>query len=155
MEKKRIYVMSDDSMTNEIINIKYKRLMTQKKKNQNEQEVKAKATKSKRKSNKKEVNPQKVDLSVQEEPVQENPIDKNVEDEKFTFVAEEILGTIKPDEDCGRGCNPEYDAILAKFDKTLEEIDERFKSNEELTERLLKEHQECESFVDEFLDEED
>ncbi len=142
-------------MTNEIINIKYKRLMTQKKKNQNEQEVKAKATKSKRKSNKKEVNPQKVDLSVQEEPVQENPIDKNVEDEKFTFVAEEILGTIKPDEDCGRGCNPEYDAILAKFDKTLEEIDERFKSNEELTERLLKEHQECESFVDEFLDEED
>ncbi len=147
--------MSDDSMTNEIINIKYKRLMTQKKKNQNEQEVKAKATKSKRKSNKKEVNPQKVDLSVQEEPVQENPIDKNVEDEKFTFVAEEILGTIKPDEDCGRGCNPEYDAILAKFDKTLEEIDERFKSNEELTERLLKEHQECESFVDEFLDEED
>ena len=147
--------MSDDSMTNEIINIKYKRLMTQKKKNQNEQEVKAKATKSKRKSNKKEVNPQKVDLSVQEEPVQENPVDKNVEDEKFTFVAEEILGTIKPDEDCGRGCNPEYDAILAKFDKTLEEIDERFKSNEELTERLLKEHQECESFVDEFLDEED
>ena len=147
--------MSDDSMTNEIINIKYKRLMTQKKKNQNEQEVKAKATKSKRKSNKKEVNPQKVDLSVQEEPVQENPIDKNVEDEKFTFVAEEILGTIRPDEDCGRGCNPEYDAILAKFDKTLEEIDERFKSNEELTERLLKEHQECESFVDEFLDEED
>ena len=147
--------MSDDSMTNEIINIKYKRLMTQKKKNQNEQEVKAKATKSKRKSNKKEVNPQKVDLSVQEEPVQENPIDKNVEDEKFTFVAEEILGTIKPDEDCGRGCNPEYDAILAKFDKTLEEIDERFKSNEELTERLLKEHQECESFVDEFINEED
>lgn len=147
--------MSDDSMTNEIINIKYKRLMTQKKKNQNEQEVKAKATKSKRKSNKKEVNPQKVDLSVQEEPIQENPIDKNMEDEKFTFVAEEILGTIKPDEDCGRGCNPEYDAILAKFDKTLEEIDERFKSNEELTERLLKEHQECESFVDEFLDEED
>lgn len=147
--------MSDDSMTNEIINIKYKRLMTQKKKNQNEQEVKAKATKSKRKSNKKEVNPQKVDLSVQEEPVQENPIDKNVEDEKFTFVAEEILGTIKPDEDCGRGCNPEYDAILAKFDKTLEEIDERFKSNEELTERLLKEHQECESFVDEFLNEDD
>lgn len=147
--------MSDDSMTNEIINIKYKRLMTQKKKNQNEQEVKAKATKSRRKSNKKEVNPQKVDLSVQEEPVQENPIDKNVEDEKFTFIAEEILGTIKPDEDCGRGCNPEYDAILAKFDKTLEEIDERFKSNEELTERLLKEHQECESFVDEFLDEED
>ena len=142
-------------MTNEIINIKYKRLMTQKKKNQNEQEVKAKATKSKRKSNKKEVNPQKVDLSVQEEPIQENPIDKNMEDEKFTFVAEEILGTIKPDEDCGRGCNPEYDAILAKFDKTLEEIDERFKSNEELTERLLKEHQECESFVDEFLDEED
>ena len=147
--------MSDDSMTNEIINIKYKRLMTQKKKNQNEQEVKAKATKSKRKSSKKEINLQKVDLSVQEEPVQENPIDKNVEDEKFTFVAEEILGTIKPDEDCGRGCNPEYDAILAKFDKTLEEIDERFKSNEELTERLLKEHQECESFVDEFLDEED
>lgn len=39
--------MSDDSMTNEIINIKYKRLMTQKKKNQNEQEVKSKATKSK------------------------------------------------------------------------------------------------------------
>lgn len=147
--------MSDDSMTNEIINIKYKRLMTQKKKNQNEQEVKSKATKSKRKSSKKEINLQKVDLSVQEEPVQENPIDKNVEDEKFTFVAEEILGTIKPDEDCGRGCNPEYDAILAKFDKTLEEIDERFKSNEELTERLLKEHQECESFVDEFLDEED
>ncbi len=147
--------MSDDSMTNEIINIKYKRLMTQKKKNQNEQEVKSKATKSKRKSSKKEINLQKVDLSVQEEPVQENPIDENIEDEKFTFVAEEILGTIKPDEDCGRGCNPEYDAILAKFDKTLEEIDERFKSNEELTERLLKEHQECESFVDEFINEED
>ena len=142
-------------MTNEIINIKYKRLMTQKKKNQNEQEVKTKATKSKRKSSKKEINLQKVDLSVQEEPVQENPIDENIEDEKFTFVAEEILGTIKPDEDCGRGCNPEYDAILAKFDKTLEEIDERFKSNEELTERLLKEHQECESFVDEFINEED
>jgi len=142
-------------MTNEIINIKYKRLMTQKKKNQNEQEVKSKATKSKRKSSKKEINLQKVDLSVQEEPVQENPIDENIEDEKFTFVAEEILGTIKPDEDCGRGCNPEYDAILAKFDKTLEEIDERFKSNEELTERLLKEHQECESFVDEFINEED
>lgn len=147
--------MSDDSMTNEIINIKYKRLMTQKKKNQNEQEVKSKATKSKRKSSKKEINLQKVDLSVQEEPVQENPIDENIEDEKFTFFAEEILGTIKPDEDCGRGCNPEYDAILAKFDKTLEEIDERFKSNEELTERLLKEHQECESFVDEFINEED
>ena len=147
--------MSDDSMTNEIINIKYKRLMTQKKKNQNEQEVKSKATKSKRKSSKKEINLQKVDLSVQEEPVQENPIDENIEDEKFTFVAEEILGTIKPDEDWGRGCNPEYDAILAKFDKTLEEIDERFKSNEELTERLLKEHQECESFVDEFINEED
>ena len=129
--------------------------MTQKKKNQNEQEVKSKATKSKRKSSKKEINLQKVDLSVQEEPVQENPIDENIEDEKFTFVAEEILGTIKPDEDCGRGCNPEYDAILAKFDKTLEEIDERFKSNEELTERLLKEHQECESFVDEFINEED
>ena len=147
--------MSDDSMTNEIINIKYKRLMTQKKKNQNEQEVKSKATKSKRKSSKKEINLQKVDLSVQEEPVQENPIDENIEDEKSTFVSEEILGTIKPDEDCGRGCNPEYDAILAKFDKTLEEIDERFKSNEELTERLLKEHQECESFVDEFINEED
>lgn len=57
--KKRIYVMSDDSMTNEIINIKYKRLMTQKKKNQNEQEVKSKATKSKRKSSKKEINLQK------------------------------------------------------------------------------------------------
>ena len=61
MEKKRIYVMSDDSMTNEIINIKYKRLMTQKKKNQNEQEVKTKATKSRRKSSKKEINPQNVD----------------------------------------------------------------------------------------------
>ena len=62
--------MSDDSMTNEIINIKYKRLMKQKKKNQNEQEVKSKATKSKRKSSKKEINLQKVYLSVQEEPVQ-------------------------------------------------------------------------------------
>ena len=123
--------MSDDSMTNEIINIKYKRLMTQKKKNQNEQEVKAKATK------------------IQKE------IKQNIEDEEFTFATEEILDTIKPDEDCEEECNPEYDAILAKFDKTLEEIDERFKSNEELTERLLKEHQECESFVDEFINEED
>lgn len=143
--------MSDDSMTNEIINIKYKRLMTQKKKNQNEQEVNPKATKSKRKSSKKEINLQKVDLSVQEEPVQENPIDENIEDEKFTSATEEILDTIKLDEDC----EEEYNAILAKFDKTLEEIDERFKSNEELTERLLKEHQECESFVDEFLNEDD
>ena len=147
--------MSDDSMTNEIINIKYKRLMTQKKKNQNEQEVKTKATKSKRKSSKKEINLQKVDLSVQEETVQENPIDENIEDEEFTFATEEILDTIKPVEDSEEECNPEYDAILAKFDKTLEEIDERFKSNRELTERLLKEHQECESFVDEFLNEDD
>ena len=147
--------MSDDSMTNEIINIKYKRLMTQKKKNQNEQEVKTKATKSRRKSSKKEINPQNVDLCVQEETVQENPIDENIEDEEFTFATEEILDTIKPDEDSEEECNPEYDAILAKFDKTLEEIDERFKSNEELTERLLKEHQECESFVDEFLNEDD
>ena len=147
--------MSDDSMTNEIINIKYKRLMTQKKKNQNEQEVKTKATKSRRKSSKKEINPQNVDLCVQEETVQENPIDENIENEKFTFVTEEILDTIKPDEDSEEECNPDYDAILAKFDKTLEEIDERFKSNRELTERLLKEHQECESFVDEFLNEDD
>lgn len=147
--------MSDDSMTNEIINIKYKRLMTQKKKNQNEQDVKTKATKSKRKSSKKEINLQKVDLSVKEKPVQKNPIDENIEDEKITFATEEILDTIKLDEDCKEECNPEYDAILAKFDKTLEEIDERFKSNRELTERLLKEHQECESFVDEFLNEDD
>lgn len=147
--------MSDDSMTNEIINIKYKRLMTQKKKNQNEQEVKTKATKSKRKSSKKEINLQKVDLSVQEEPVQENPIDENIEDEKKDYTVEEILDTIKPDDDCEEESNSGYDAILAKFDKTLEEIDERFKSNEELTERLLKEHQECESFIDEFLNEDD
>lgn len=117
--------------------------MTRKKKNQNEQEVKTKVTKSRRKSSKKEINLQKVDLSVQEEAVQENPIDENIEDEKFTFATEKILDTIKPDEDCEEECNSEYDAILAKFDKTLEEIDERFKSNEELTERLLKEHQEC------------
>ncbi len=129
--------------------------MTRKKKNQNEQEVKTKVTKSKRKSSKKEINPQNVDLCVQEEPVQENSINENIEDEKFTSATEEILDTIKLDEDCEEECNPEYDAILAKFDKTLEEIDERFKSNEELTERLLKEHQECESFVDEFINEED
>ena len=129
--------------------------MTRKKKNQNEQEVKTKVTKSRRKSSKKEINLQKVDLSVQEEAVQENPIDENIEDEKFTFATEKILDTIKPDEDCEEECNSEYDAILAKFDKTLEEIDERFKSCTELTERLLKEHQECESFVDEFLNEDD
>ena len=142
-------------MTNEIINIKYKRLMTWKKKNQNEQEVKTKVTKSRRKSSKKEINLQKVDLSVQEEAVQENPIDENIEDEKFTFATEEILDTIKPDDDCEEESNSGYDAILAKFDKTLEEIDERFKPNRELTERLLQEHEECESFIGEFINEED
>lgn len=62
---------------------------------------------------------------------------------------------IESGNDPSENCHPEYDAILARFDRTLEEFEQHFKANEELTQRLLQEHLETELFIDEFLSEDD
>lgn len=62
---------------------------------------------------------------------------------------------IESGNDPSENCHPEYDVILARFDRTLEEIEQHFKANEELTQRLLQEHLETELFIDEFLSEDD
>lgn len=62
---------------------------------------------------------------------------------------------IESENDPSENCHPEYDAILARFDRTLEEIEQHFRSNEELTQRLLQEHLETELFIDDFLSEDD
>lgn len=111
------------------------KVMAQKKKNQNEQNVKKQMAVSKNKSTIDEKN-HNDRLCVNDKPAHESPITKSAKTQM-------------------KECDQVYDTILAKFDRTLEEIEKRFSQNERLTQRLLQEHKEYESFVDEFLNGED